>query len=830
MKVQGSISYSPQNPWLFPSSIKQNILFGQPYDAIKYKAILEACALAFDLDVLAIGDETILNDCGINLSKGQQARINIARALYKESDIYIFDDSLSSLDNHVKTYVFQNCIQNYLKDKLIILSTHDNRFVKYADNVTIMCNGTVKYSGKPIDMPPKLTETLENLNKNSSESDEITNENPDEIDEDLPPYEDTKLIEKTCSSAKANIYHETLQTGAIRWSDYKKYFMFGGGFMIFNVIIVLSILIEALSGLYEKLLSKWVSMEEKMNLNSTSESFLNMSLDTFTVLPVASGNFSLNYPLQTTPMESFNISEENFANLDTYGRNFYIHTYSTLIMSVCILVFISHVIFFTFSLKISKNLHKSMISKVLGATMSFFDVNMSGNILNRFSKDLYAIDEWIPFIIYDVVNMMSMLAATCVLIATINKFFSAMTIILVLIFALACWYFIRPARALRRISSATRSPLVGHLNATLQGLITIRAYGTQRILINEYDKHQDHVLASSHLFEISIRCLAFSLHMLSASYIAVIILRFLIDDVESSSNVGLAITQSFVLSNFLDWGLRQWVMLESIMTSFQRSAEYTDIKQETQAGQSKQNWPSQGCIEFKNVSLTYEKYSETVLRNLTFTIKPREKIGVVGRTGAGKSSLIVSLFRLYETEGDILIDDVNIKTLPLRSLRNQVALIPQDPVLFTGSVRSNIDPLEKYSDSDIWLALSAVNLNSAIKNLDEDINESGLTHSIGQRQLFCLARAIVRNTKIIILDEATANMDEETDRFIHKKIKEISEQCTTITVAHRLHTVMECDRVMVMDNGKIVEFGAPHVLLQNNNSLFYKMVHHQDSS
>lgn len=265
------------------------------------------------------------------------------------------------------------------------------------------------------------------------------------------------------------------------------------------------------------------------------------------------------------------------------------------------------------------------------------------------------------------------------------------------------------------------------------------------------------------------------------------------------------------------------------MVNFQRTVEYTDVEQESQTGQCVPSWPSEGCIKYKNVSLTYRENNETVLKNLDFTINPREKIGIVGRTGAGKSSVIVTLFRLYDVEGDIVIDNVSIKTLSLDHLRNNISIIPQDPIVFRGSVRSNVDPLNKFSDNDIWQALNAVNLKSAITDLNEDIQATGLTYSVGQRQLLCLARAIVRKTKIIILDEATANMDEETDLFIHNKIEELFENCTTITVAHRLNSVMRCNRVIVMDRGEIIEFDSPNVLLENKDSIFYKMVHHHDS-
>lgn len=462
--------------------------------------------------------------------------------------------------------------------------------------------------------------------------------------------------------------------------------------------------------------------------------------------------------------------------------------------------------------------------------MNFFDTNLSGNIINRFSVDLYQIDEWIPYLILKALKMSTMMFATIGLIASINRTFTVLSLSLLVIFICVCKYLTRPLRSIRRLYNATKSPVIGHLNSSLEGLVTIRSYKTESILISEFDKHLNLFVTTQHLFMVMAKGLAFWLHVLSAIFIAIIILFFLFKDQnESSANVGMAITQSFVLATFLDWAIRQFVYLESFMTAFQRAADYTDIKQENQSGRQLENWPSDGAIQYKDVSLRYRKNNEEVLKNLNFHVKPREKIGIVGRTGAGKSSIIVTLFRLYEVNGDILIDGVPIKTIPLGDLRNHLGIIPQDPIIFSGSVRSNIDPTGIYNDDDIWSALGAVNLKSIIKNLDDDIKKSGVNYSIGRRQLVCLARAIVRKNKIIIMDEATANMDEETDRFIHEKIEELFKNCTTITVAHRLSSVMRCDRVMVMDKGEVVEFDSPQNLLKDCESFFFKMANSQHS-
>ncbi|KAK9870545.1 hypothetical protein WA026_008107 [Henosepilachna vigintioctopunctata] len=830
--VIGSISYCPQNPWVFPSSIKQNILFGQTYDEAKYKQILKICDLSFDIDILTDGDETILNDCGVNLSKGQQTRVNMARALYKDSDIYIFDDSLSSLDSHVRNYVFHQAIEIYLKNKLVILSTHDSLLAKKADHLIKVSNGTFTSSGRPKDV------SFEHAQNNDystfiNETDE-NHYQADEADEE-PNSEVSKLIPQEIECTKANIYQETIRSGRIGFEDYKKYFSFSGGFSRFFIIVGFFISIEICSGYSEKLLSNWISVEEavaaaksRMSNNITSV-LCTSSTCQFQEKQITDEN-STEVSYNTRWNKTSSTSDSTIEKFNDYviERNIYINIYSILIVSYCLLIFVSTSLLYIFSLKISKNLHKSMITNILRAKMYFFDINMRGNILNRFSKDIFIVDELVPFVMNEALRMLTMMTATIVLIATINWSFIVITLILLSIFYLVCSYCIRPIRTLQRISMATRSPVLGHLNATLEGLDSIRAFRTQAIFMDEFDKHQDLMVASNHLFEISMRGLAFFLHMLSAVYTAVIILRFLIVEEDSSSNVGLAITQSFVLSSFLDWGLRQWILLESMMTNFQRASEYTDIEKERQTGQIIENWPSKGCIVFKNVSLKYRANNETVLKNLNFEIEQRERIAIVGRTGSGKSSIAAAIFRLYEFVGDILIDNINIENISTNLLRVSIGLIPQDLFFFSGSVRENLDPLNNYSDSQIWKALHDVNLGSLIEKLEDNIYKTASNFSVGQKQLFCIAKAILRKVRIVVLDEVTAFVDEETALMIHNKILEVFDNCTIITITHNLHSVLNYNKILVVHKGIVIEFDKPSVLLDNKGA-FYRMLHQVES-
>lgn len=291
-----------------------------------------------------------------------------------------------------------------------------------------------------------------------------------------------------------------------------------------------------------------------------------------------------------------------------------------------------------------------------------------------------------------------------------------------------------------------------------------------------------------------------------------------------AGKVGLALTQALSLTGMLQWGIRQWAELENHMTNVERVLEYTNLEQERTSGRRPNNWPKEGRVEYSNVTLRYRDENAPILKNINFVIEPKQKVGIVGRTGAGKSSIIASLFRLYDVEGSITIDNENINDIALETLRSRISLIPQDPVLFSGTIRDNLDPFRQYSDKDLWKVLEEVNLKEVVLNLELEISEGGNSFSTGQRQLICLARTVIHKNKILVLDEATANVDPQTDALIQRAIKEKFSECTVLTIAHRLDTVLKSDKVMVIDNGIVLEFDSPETLLAKGEGAFYSMV------
>ncbi|CAH1236014.1 unnamed protein product [Diabrotica balteata] len=504
--------------------------------------------------------------------------------------------------------------------------------------------------------------------------------------------------------------------------------------------------------------------------------------------------------------------------------------YSCIIVSVIVVTVMRSVSFYKMCMNASVKLHNTMLAKICNGTMLFFNTNPSGRILNRFSKDIGCIDETLPNVLVDTIQIALNVLAVNIVIATVNPWILISTVAIGCLFYFFKVVYVSSSRNLKRMEAATRSPVFSHIHASLQGLTTVRAFGAQEILRVEFDKHQDLHSSAYYLFLCCNRTFGFWLDLLCVGYIAVVTFSFFVFGSAYGGNVGLAITQAISLTGMFQWGMRQWSELDNSMTSVERVLDYINIKQESHEKQKEppKRWPENGMLEFQSVYLRYATNLPYVLNNLTFKIKPKEKVGIVGRTGAGKSTLISALFRLTDIEGKILIDGICTSDIPLTSMRSKIAIIPQSPVLFSGTVRSNLDPMDEYDDEDLWRALEEVALKDVVSDmemgLESKIGEAGSNLSLGQRQLVCLARAIVRKNKILVLDEATANVDPKTDALIQSTIRNKFANCTVLTIAHRLHTVMDSDKVLVMDAGSAVEFNHPHILLQNTEGIFCSLV------
>ncbi|XP_034950064.1 probable multidrug resistance-associated protein lethal(2)03659 [Chelonus insularis] len=811
VEVSRKLAYASQEPWLFAGSVRQNILFGREMDQRKYDKVIKVCQLKRDFTLLPYGDRTIVGERGISLSGGQRARINLARAVYSDAPLFLLDDPLSAVDAHVGKHMFEECIEKYLKGRTRILVTHQIQFLRNVEHIIVMKNGQIEAEGtyhklielgidfgRLLEPPPPATEESESLahSRNNSRHTSITS-----LSSFMTNETNTQVQDEPEEVA------EMRTKGSIGGHVYSSYFRAGGNYCVIFSVAALYILTQLAASASDYFIAFWVNLQTGATGNNSSIS--SNSTD-------STGIFDL------TP------GPNGLTEKQTY---LCIYIFTALTVFTVIITLVRSFAFFEMCVRASKRLHDRMFFSISRATMRFFNTNTSGRVLNRFSKDMGAIDELLPIAMIDCIQIGLALLGIIVVVSSVSYWLLIPTAIIGVIFYFLRVIYLSTSRSIKRLEGITRSPVFNHLSATLQGISTIRSFQAEQVLTKEFDHHQDLHSSAWYIFIASSRAFGLWLDIFCLIYITLVTLSFLIffDDKNEiqSGDVGLAITQSIGLTGMFQWGMRQSAEVENQMTSVERVLEYTTIKGEAALQSNpdkkpKEDWPNEGKVEFKRVYLTYAPLEPPVLKNLNFVIQPREKVGIVGRTGAGKSSLISALFRLADIEGAIEIDGIDTGEIGLHDFRAKISIIPQEPFLFSGTLRRNLDPFQQYHDSVLWSALEDVELKEM--GLEGHVNEGGTNLSVGQRQLVCLARAIVRNNKILVLDEATANVDPRTDEFIQKAIRRKFADCTVLTIAHRLNTVMDSDRILVMDAGSAVEFDHPHVLLQIENGYLTNMV------
>ncbi|XP_037711587.1 probable multidrug resistance-associated protein lethal(2)03659 [Drosophila subpulchrella] len=795
INISGTMSYASQEPWLFSGTVRQNILFGQPMDRRRYDAVVKECALERDFELLPLKDKTIVGDRGASLSGGQKARISLARAVYRQASIYLLDDPLSAVDSNVARHLFEHCMRGYLRDRIVILATHQLQFLQQADQIVIMNKGQVSAVG-----------TYEELQRSGADFGSILDE-PESHEEPAEERSRTPSItEQRRSSVKSVLSNaescpgdtpeeQVKEVGRSGLGVFTDYFKAGGGLLPFVVMTSFFLGSQGLASLGDYFLSPWVSKKRDVVVQE----------------------------------DTSNSKGADDAMHDTYI--FMLITVLTIVVTVK-----RSFLFYNLAMKASIRLHNSMFRGICRASMYFFNTNPSGSILNRFSKDMGQVDEVLPPLMMTVIQDFLSLAGNILVISIVNPLFLLPAIAVGVVFYHLRTFYLKTSRDVQRLEANARSPVYSHFAASLTGLPTIRAFGAQKILEAEFDSCQDMHSSAAYMFISISRAFGYWMDIFCLLYIATVTLGFFIFPPANGADVGLAITQAMGLMGTVQWTVRQSAELETTMISVERVREYEDIEPEgaleaTADKKPPQSWPEEGKIEFDELSLRYmpDPKSENVLKSLSFVIKPREKIGIVGRTGAGKSSLINALFRLSYNDGSVLIDKRDTSEMGLHDLRSKISIIPQEPVLFSGSMRYNLDPFDEYSDEKLWHSLEEVKLREVVANmatgLETKITERGSNFSVGQRQLVCLARAILRDNRILVMDEATANVDPQTDALIQTTIRKKFKDCTVLTIAHRLHTVMDSDKILVMDGGRAVEFGTPYELLTAADSnVFHDMV------
>ncbi|CAE6434162.1 unnamed protein product [Rhizoctonia solani] len=827
VKVNGKIAYAPQNAWIMNATIRENILFSHRYDEEFYNLVLDACALRPDLALFNHGDLTEVGEKGITLSGGQRARISLARTVYARADLYLLDDPLAAVDAHVARHVFDRVIgpNGLLAGKARLHVTNSVAYLDQHDSIMMIRRGIILETGTyteiVADPGKELAKLIANHKKGNSsagasraQSGTATPVNPpDELQQStsasgttIAPSVPTPIKEKTLTQRRPSVLSirsqqrlrgqlqaevgvdqklEHREQGNVKLSVYKRYFEASSkpGVLAYILCMVGQ---QGCAILSNVALKMWGNHNQD-----------------------AGGNSSVGY---------------------------FLILYGSLALASALFSFVASVLQWVFcAIKSARSLHDAMLLAVVRAPLSFFEQTPMGRIMNLFSRDQYVIDEVLVRVLGSFFRTMLIVSGIIIVVGGTFPWFLLTLIPLGYIYRIIMLYYLATSRELKRLDAVSKSPIFAWFQESLGGLSTIRAFGQQAVFMAQNEAKLDRN-QMVYLPAVSVnRWLAVRLELLGSFIVAAAAAFSLVALVTTGVDaglVGLVLSYGLSTTQSLNWVVRSASEVEQNLVSVERVVNYINLEPEAPLeipdATLPVDWPRNGDIEFKDYCMRYRPELPLVLKNLTMNIRSGENIGVVGRTGAGKSSLFLSLLRILEpTSGTIYIDGVDITKIGLHDLRRAISIIPQEPQLFEGTIRENVDPTDEYDDNKIWVALEHAHLKEYVLaqgGLDAIVKEGGSSMSSGQRQLICFARALLRNTKILILDEATSAVDLETDKAIQEIIRgPMFKGVTTLTIAHRLHTVIESDRILVLEAGSIAELDSPEVLLKTESSLFYAL-------
>ncbi|CAO2174791.1 unnamed protein product [Urochloa humidicola] len=792
VKVCGTTAYVSQSAWIQSGKIQDNIIFGKEMDSDKYARVLESCSLKKDLEILPFGDQTVIGERGINLSGGQKQRIQIARALYQEADIYLFDDPFSAVDAHTGSHLFKECLLGALASKTVVYVTHQIEFLPAADLILVMKDGRIAQAGRYNVILGSGEEFMELV---GAHKDALTA--LDVIDPQNGRNEGSKakLTRSTSSAEKKDkqdegnsgqlVQEEEREKGNVGFWVYWKYLTLAYKGALVPLVLLAQILFQVLQ-IGSNYWMAWASPVSKDVVAPVS-----MSTLIYVYMALAAGS------------------------------------------SFCILLRALFLV--AASYKTATLLFNKMHISIFRAPMSFFDSTPSGRILNRASTDQSEVDTSIAYqmgtVAFSVIQLVG-------IIAVMSQVAWQVFVVFIPVGAACIWYqryYIDTARELQRLVGVCKAPIIQHFAESITGSTTIRSFGKENQFVSANSRLMDAYSRPKFYNAGAMEWLCFRLDVLSSLTFAfsLIFLINLPPGIIDPGIAGLAVTYGLNLNMLQAWVVWSMCTLENKIISVERILQYMSIPAEPPLSMSEDklahNWPSQGEIQLHDLHVKYAPQLPFVLKGLTVTFPGGLKTGIVGRTGSGKSTLIQALFRIVDpTIGHILIDGVDICTIGLHDLRSRLSIIPQEPTMFEGTVRSNLDPLGEYSDDQIWEALDCCQLGDEVRKkelkLDSPVIENGENWSVGQRQLVCLGRVILKRSKILVLDEATASVDTATDNLIQKTLRQQFSDATVITIAHRITSVLDSDMVLLLDNGVAVERDTPARLLEDKSSLFSKLV------
>ncbi|KAL8456965.1 hypothetical protein ACS0TY_034986 [Phlomoides rotata] len=784
--LTGSKAYVPQVPWIISGTIRDNILLGKDYDQIRYSEVIQACTLDLDISLMMGGDMACIGEKGINLSGGQRARLSLARALYHGSDTYMLDDVLSAVDAHVARAILQDAILGPLMNKKTrILCTHNIQAIYMADMVVMMDNGHVKWVGSPADSSVASYISFLSLNEFNTFTEVQKNKKLSNFDGETEKPQELDSI-STINEGQDTIEVETRKEGRVESTVYKNYAAFSGWFI--TVVICFSgILMQASRNGNDLWLSFWV--------------------------------------------------DTTGSNQSKYSTTFYLVILGMFCLVNSTLTLVRAFSFAFGGLRAAVRVHDQLLRNLIDAPVSFFDQTPSGRILNRFSSDLYTIDDSLPFILNILLaNFLGLLGISIVL-SIVQVMFLLLLIPFWFIYKKLQFYYRSTSRELRRLDSVSLSPIYASFTETLDGSSTIRAFNSEELFLLKFMSHVQVYQQTSYTEIVASLWLSLRLQLLAAFIVSFIAVMAIVGthghipiDLGTPGLVGLALSYASPIVSLLGSFLTSFTETEKEMVSVERVLQYMDIPPEKLIGESplNPNWPSKGEVQFQNVTLRYKPSLPPALLDISFNIAAGSRVGIVGRTGAGKSSILNVLFRLSPIcSGRVLVDGLSIEMLPVRDLRSKIAIVPQTPFLFEGTLRANLDPFQMSSDQSIWETLEKCCLKEEIEvagGLDVHVKESGTSFSVGQRQLLCLARALLKPSKVLCLDECTANVDIQTAMKLQKAISSECASRTIITIAHRISTVLLMDHIFILDQGILVEEGNPQELARDESSRFSSFV------
>ncbi|XP_074036471.1 multidrug resistance-associated protein 1-like [Leptinotarsa decemlineata] len=832
VNTYGSVAYVSQQAWIQNATLKDNILFGKPFDKALYNEVIVACALKPDLDMLPAGDQTEIGEKGINLSGGQKQRVSLARAVYANADVYFLDDPLSAVDSHVGKHIFEKVIgpKGILKDKTRVLVTHAITYLPQTDNILVLKSGEISESGTYQELLDRKGAFAEFLLQHISESAE-TEEELDELKDQLVDTPLSEEVNRRVVRRRSRISESHSESGSERIGNGSLQRQKSNDSANRSLRKISRITDDSAKSPTrgEKLIEV-----EKAETGGVSWAVYKHYLTSIGIVFIVATLFlTLIYQGFTVGSNVWLGVWADDSSNDTSKRDMYLGVYGAFGLGQVIAVLLSSLSLYIGTLNAAKSLHNVILANVLRVPCTtFFDVTPIGRIINRFSKDVDTLDNVLPMTLDGWVMCFYEVIGTLFVISYTTPLFIAVIVPISIVYYFIQRFYIATSRQLKRLESVSRSPIYSHFGETVSGTHAIRAYNEQERFILESERKVDLNQICYYSGMISNRWLAVRLEMTGNCIILFAALFAVIANNQAPGLVGLSITYALEVTQTLNWLVRMTSDVETNIVAVERIKEYAEAKQEAAWEITNKNppnsWPEIGSVEFKDYSVRYRPGLDLVLTSVNFHIRGGEKVGIVGRTGAGKSSLTLSLFRIIEAAaGSIFIDGVKISELGLHTLRSRLTIIPQDAVLFSGTLRMNLDPFDQYNDDAVWKSLEHAHLKDFVKGLNAGLNheitEGGENISVGQRQLICLARALLRKTKVLLLDEATAAVDLETDDLIQKTIRTEFSNCTVLTIAHRLNTIMDSDRVIVLDKGKIIEFDTPSNLLKDENSIFYSM-------